>query len=269
LKQKSSILDDVRLFHRYRSKALHGELYLGDATNFLRSLKTSSAHLVFLDPPFNLGKKYVQGESKHDRRPVTEYVEWMRIILSECVRILADGGALYLYHLPAWAMRLGASVQDQLQFRHWIAISMKNGFVRGQHLYPAHYALLYFTKGQPTTFIRPKLSPAVCRHCGGTIKDYGGYRSIIEAKGINLSDVWDDISPVRHSNRKHRTENELPLTLTRRVVEISGRAGQVFVDPFAGSGSAVIAAVEQGMTFKACDIVEANCTVIDTRLANL
>ena len=36
---------------------------------------------------------------------------------------------------------------------------MKNGFARGKKLYPAHYALLYFTKGMPASFQRPKILP--------------------------------------------------------------------------------------------------------------
>jgi len=37
-------------------------------------------------------------------------------------------------------------------FRHWVAMSMKGTFPRGRKLYPAHYALLYCSKGEPKTF---------------------------------------------------------------------------------------------------------------------
>src|SRR5439155_1157668 len=84
--------------------------------------------------------------------------------------------------LPSWAIRIGAALQQRLQLRHWIAVSMKNGFVRGKHLYPAHYALLYFTKGQPSFFTRPRVTPAKCRHCQNVVKDYGGYWPIIEKR---------------------------------------------------------------------------------------
>ncbi len=53
-------------------------------------------------------------------------------------------------------------LEQHLDFRHWIAISMKNGFVRGDHLYPAHYALLYYTKGKPESFNRPKVPKPIC-----------------------------------------------------------------------------------------------------------
>jgi site-specific DNA-methyltransferase (adenine-specific) len=76
------------------------------------------------------------------------------------------------YHLAAHLEAKG------LLFRHWIAVSMKGTFPRGKKLYPAHYALLYFTKGLPATFNRDEVRQPVpaCRHCGGDVKDYGGHR---------------------------------------------------------------------------------------------
>ena len=261
--------DELRTFRAYAERQLEGRVRCGDALQFLRCLSDDSAGIVFLDPPFNLRKTYSEKHAKLDCRPKDEYGKWLLDLLSESSRVLKSGGALYLYHLPLWAMRLGASLDKHLQFQHWIAISMKNSFVRGKRLYPAHYALLYFTKGNPAHFNRPKLAPLVCRHCGNLVRDYGGYRKIIEEKGVNLSDFWDDLSPVRHHNRKYRNANELPEAFFDRVIEISGSPGLLYVDPFAGSGSGITAAARAGLTFEACDLIEANCAIICERLDEL
>jgi len=97
------------------------------------------------------------------------------------------------------------------------------------------------------------------------VRDYGGYKQFV-AGGVNLSDVWDDISPVRHAKYKHRTENELPYEIPRRIVEISGNDKGVLVDPFAGTGSSLIAAKEHGMRFVACDIEKRYCELMVNRL---
>lgn len=237
--------------------------------DFLASLESNSAGIVFLDPPFNLGKKYSDEDPELDRRPEAQYADWMSGVIRESVRVLAPGGALYLYHLPFWALRLGGLLLGQLEFRHWIAVSMKNGFARGNRLYPAHYGLLYFTKGAPEHFSRPKLALEKCRHCDKPVKDYGGYKDIIAEKGLNLSDVWGDLSPVRHRSRKTRRANQLPTTLTDRVVEISGSEGMLLVDPFVGSGSSVVSAAKRGLRFAACDLVLDNCRLVETRLDDL
>jgi site-specific DNA-methyltransferase (adenine-specific) len=257
------------IYKRYSSKRATGQIWASDALEFMRSLNSQSARIIFLDPPFNLGKVYGARGRAGDLLPETEYQRWMLKILDECIRALEDGGTLYLYHLPIWGMRFGAYLENKLDFRQWIAISMKNGFVRGERLYPAHYSLLMFAKGLPTVFNRPKTLPAECRHCGKYIKDYGGYKSIIEEKGINLSDIWDDISPVRHAQRKTRAANELPQIIFERVMQMSAQPGALYVDPFAGSGGGVLASTQAGMRFTVCDVVPSNCQLIAKRLDDL
>jgi site-specific DNA-methyltransferase (adenine-specific) len=249
------------------TKPVRGEIYRSEAAELLRWLPDASADVVFLDPPFNLGKAY-DDQRDLDRRPADEYRLWLTHILDEATRILKDGGTLFVYHIPSWAIRLAAHLDSRLQFRHWVAVAMKNGFVRGDRLYPAHYALLYFTKGAPAFFQRPRVAPETCRHCDGYVRDYGGYVSIIEENGVNLSDVWTDLSPVRHRSTKTRVANELPLKMTDRIVEMSCRRGMTFVDPFAGSGSTLVSAMNAGVNFIGGDIVEANCHLMAQRLAD-
>jgi site-specific DNA-methyltransferase (adenine-specific) len=129
---------------------------------------------------------------------------------------------------------------------------MKNGFARGRSLYPAHYALLYFTKGEPQSFRRPKIPASVCPHCGEQTKDYGGYKRFLNG-GVNLSDVWDDLSPLRHRKYKNWPSNELNPEILRRILAIAGRRGGLFVDPFAGSGTSLVLAMRAGMAFVAGD----------------
>ncbi len=245
-----------------------GDIVCGDALEFLESLKEESADIIFLDPPFNLGKRYGKNGAKADLIADDEYLRYLSRVLERSAAVLKKGGALYLYHIPRWAFRLANVLEQNLTFRHWIAISMKNGFVRGKNLYPAHYSLLYFTKGEPKNFQRPKLPVPRCRHCKEYVKDYGGYKDFVK-KGINLSDFWEDLSPVRHKKFKHRGPNELPIDIPKRVVTVSGRQRGVLVDPFAGSGSSLVAAVERGMLFVACDSQQSYCRIMSNRIRRL
>jgi site-specific DNA-methyltransferase (adenine-specific) len=95
------------LVKRYSGNELNGEIWRGEAIDFLRQMDTECASIVFLDPPFNLGKTYSDSFPGLDRRPEREYRSWLEQVLLEASRVLMQGGALYLYHLPIWAMRLG------------------------------------------------------------------------------------------------------------------------------------------------------------------
>jgi site-specific DNA-methyltransferase (adenine-specific) len=251
----------ISFFESYKN----GDIINADALEFLESLKDECADIIFLDPPFNLGKVYGKKPKKADLIDETAYNAFLIKIITRSVSVLKPGGALYFYHIPKWALKIGSILNDLLLFRHWIAISMKNGFVRSNSLYPAHYSLLYYTKGKPAFFYRPKTPTPRCRHCGKYIKDYGGYKEYIK-NGINLSDIWDDLSPVRHKKYKHRTANELPIELLNRVMQISGTRNGLVVDPFAGTGTTAIAALQIGMEFTLCDSELESCEVIRERI---
>lgn len=242
-----------------------GEIVRDDALRCLESLHESCADIVFLDPPFNLGKQYGKNGSRHDCKKESEYLDYMEKVIARSAIVLREGGALYLYHIPKWAIRLSPYLEQHLDFRHWISISMKNGFVRGNYLYPAHYALLYYTKGKPATFNRPRVPKPICARCKKNLRDYGGYTKYV-AHGINLSDVWDDVSPVRHRKIKTRAANELPFVIPERVITISGCSGGLVVDPFAGSGTTILAAVAAGMQFVAADCEAEYCELMHGRV---
>ena len=48
-----------RVYYGEIVRLTKGEIVCDDALNFLNSLKEECADIIFLDPPFNLGKKYV------------------------------------------------------------------------------------------------------------------------------------------------------------------------------------------------------------------
>lgn len=196
---------------------------------------------VFADPPFNLGKDYKNGFK--DKTSEVDYYDWCEEWIGECSRVLKPGGAFFVYALPEIAIRFAEFMRTRLTFRHWIAITMKGTYSRGKKLYPAHYALLYYTRGTPKTFNRLRLPIPTCRHCKKEIKDYGGHRNKLNPEGLNLTDFWEDTSPNRHKKFKVRPGvNELKLVVPERAILLSTNEGDLVLDPFGGGGSTYQAA---------------------------
>lgn len=246
-----------------------GQLFQGDCVDLLRDLPDHSAELIFADPPFNLGKDY--GKNISDSLKKEDYLLWSQEWLRECVRVIKPGGSLFIFNLPMWLIEYGAFLNAQgMLFRHWIACRMPKAFPRGKKLSPAHYGLLYYTKGEPATFNKIYVPIPVCRHCGREIRDYGGHRNKLNERGLNLMDVfdapedvwesaieedhqdtqlwaeaedlWDDIPPVRHSKYKTRTANELAPLMLERIIALATNPGDLVIDPFGGSGTTCYAA---------------------------
>jgi site-specific DNA-methyltransferase (adenine-specific) len=247
-----------------RLTTTHGILFQMDCLDFLPTLPSETVHCVFADPPFNLNKYYGNGFGD-DARAEGAYLAWCYRWIEECSRVLVPGGALFIYALPRWAFRFAAKLDEPMQFCHWIALTMKGSFPRGQKLYPAHYALLYFTKGAPRVFNRLRLPIPTCRHCGGDLKDYGGHRKYLNPAGLNLTDFWEDTSPNRHKGWKTRPGvNELKPMIPARAIEISTRPGDIVLDPFGGGGTTYQEAERLGRFWIGCEI--GDCDAIEKRM---
>lgn len=218
-----------------------GKLYQGDCLSLMKEMEDESIDFIFADPPFNLDKKYESG--MNDNVEDQTYLQWTELWLLECIRILKKGGSIFIWNLPKWNTYIASILNKYLEFKHWIAVGIKYRLPIRNRLYPAHYGLLYYTKGEkPNAFNEQRLPLEICRHCAGDIHDYGGYKDKLNPKGINLTDVWEDIPPVRHSKFKTRGSNELSLKLLERVISLASNENDLVFDPFGGSGTTYIAA---------------------------
>lgn len=242
-----------------------GDLHQADCLEFLRGLDSACVDLAFADPPFNLGKVY--SSNIDDAKAEHEYLAWCQEWLEHTIRALKPGGSLFLWNLPKWNFALGGFLGERLTLRHWIAVDIKYSLPINGRLYPSHYSLLYFVKGKkPAIFHPDRLPVPCCRHCGGELRDYGGYKDKMNPKGVNLSDVWTDIPPVRHAKYKKRAANALSLKLMDRIISMASDPGSVVLDPFGGSGTTYVAAELTGRQWIGCEL---DCTSIMERFESL
>lgn len=230
-----------------------GKLYQADCIALIKSLPKHSVDLIFADPPFNLSKNYESGIN--DNRSKTEYLRWTEEWVLGCIDLLKEGGSFFVWNLPIWNTYISDILNRYLSFKHWISVDIKFRLPIRNRLYPSHYALLYYTKGdKPNAFNQERRPLETCRHCGGDIRDYGGYKDKLNTSGINLTDVWNDIPPVRHRIYKTRSSNELSLKLLERVISLASNEGDVVFDPFGGSGTTYIVSEILNRRWIGCEI---------------
>lgn len=84
--------------------------------------------------------------------------------------------------------------------------------------------------------------------------------------GVNVSDVWSDIYPVRHKSSKNRKYNKLSVKLLDRIISMSTNEGDVVFDPFGGSGTTFAVAQILNRQWIGCEL--GDCEIIKQRLLN-
>ncbi|UCE08045.1 MAG: site-specific DNA-methyltransferase, partial [bacterium] len=114
----------------------------------------------------------------------------LKSYLLECIRVLKNGGLLFVHGRPDYLPELGVYLDQYMNFKYWIAIesTMQQ---RENGLPSVHSAVLLFTKGNGRFNVkRTRLPHQYCAFCKRTLKDWGGKAHLMNPEGYVISDVW-------------------------------------------------------------------------------
>jgi site-specific DNA-methyltransferase (adenine-specific) len=273
-----------------------------DAVDIGAHVAQGSAELVYLDPPFCAGATFAarptrggaraRGPIAYDDRwasPAT-YFAWLEPRLGAARDCLADTGTLWL-HLDHRAVHAAKFQCDRLfgerQFLGEIVWVTGNG-ARGARRGPAmtHQTLLLYAKsarfvwnGRDPELREPFAATSLSMHFGETDAEGRRYRErriggktyrYYADEGRAIGSVWTDCpsmaanTPLRRETTGYPTQK--PLRLLERIVRASTTEGGLVVDPFCGSGTALVAAAKHGRSFVGGDVGE---LAIETSAARL
>jgi site-specific DNA-methyltransferase (adenine-specific) len=226
--------------------------YCGKATFALQGLEDESVDAVISDPPYGTGahsvaarlaspsSKYRQtGTKRHlpeiagDAMLPDEWAEMMECVLAQCLRVAKPGASgLWFCDWRAYPMLMriagsvGWGVRGLLVWDKVGGRPSPNGFRAQTEL------ILWTRKGKA-----PKREPAVY-----------------------LPGVFRHTTPVR---THHMTEK--PVALVRELIEIC-EPGGVVLDPFQGSGTTGVAAIQSGRRYVGIEVVQAYHEIACERL---
>ncbi|MGI8589087.1 MAG: site-specific DNA-methyltransferase [Chloroflexia bacterium] len=91
-----------------------------------------------------------------------------------------------------------------------------------------------------------------------------------EMPGVPLQNLWDDIGPISaHAAERLGYPTQKPLALLERIIQASSNPGDVVLDPFAGCGTAVVAAQKLDRRWIGIDITHLAIALLRSRLRNM
>lgn len=216
-------------------------VYHVDALTLMAALPDESIDLVVTSPPYNLrnssggfwaGKASGKWDNAvlhdgydgyDDNLPYPEYVDWQRDCLSQMMRVIKPDGAIFYNHKKRVQNGL---LQDRSEILQGFPVRQEIIWQRDSGL---NFNSSYFVPTYETIFLIAKPD----------------FRLVKGANGHG--DIWK-ISPAR--NNPHPAP--FPIEIPHRIIS-STNAG-VILDPFAGSGTTLIAAKILGRRWLGCDI---------------
>lgn len=238
------------------------KVYLADNLKVLHETPSDSVDLIYIDPPFNTGKKQQRKQedglilSYHDKFDDLESFLLPRMV--EARRVLKSTGSFYFhidYREVHYCKLLLDYVFGRASFINEIIWAYDYG-ARTKSRWPAKHDNILFYAKDPERFTFnyaeidriPYMSPGLV----GPEK---------AEKGKTVTDVWWNTIVPTNGKEKTGYPTQKPIAILRRIVKVSSNPGDLVMDFFAGSGTTGAACQELGRQFV---LVDANPEAFST-----
>lgn len=264
------------------------QLLFGDNLVHLKSIPSESVQLIYIDPPFNTGRKQTRGSSETKRVETggrvgfkgqnyeiiretvlsyddefADYWAFLEPRLDEAWRILNDTGTLYL-HLDYRESHYAKVLLDALFGRDCFLNEIIWAYDYGgkaKNRWPAkHDTILVYVKNPKTYFFNNEEVDREPYMAPGLVTPEK------VALGKLPTDVWwhTIVSPTGKEKTGYPTQK--PEGILRRIIQASSRPGDVVLDFFGGSGTTGAVAASLGRHFILMDQNPESIEVITERL---
>ncbi|MBE5779970.1 MAG: site-specific DNA-methyltransferase [Clostridiales bacterium] len=261
-----------------------------DALSFLKELPDNSVKLIVTSPPYNIGKEYEVATS------LTTYLDNLKPIIREIHRVLTEDGSVCweignyidpntseVYPLDIYYYSIFKDLGMQLRNR--IIWHFGHGLQCEKRFSGRYETILWFTKSDSYTFnlddVRiPSKYPGKRAYKGANKGKLSG-----NPKGKNPEDLWvatidrlyDDwdscVWDVPNVKSQHPEKTihpcQFPIELVERCVLALTNENDVVYDPFAGVGSALIAALKNNRQALGTELVEDYIVIGEERIQKL
>ena len=236
----------------FKSKLPYEEMHngnsmaiLGDSLEVLKTMKSNSVTLIFADAPYNIGKDFGNNKDKWDS--VYEYIEWCKLWIDECMRVLTDNGTMYFMTATQHMPYLDVYVSEKYNVLCRIVWTYDSSGVQSKKMYGSLYEpILMVNKSSKSKYIFNYEDILVEAKTGARRKliDYRKDPPQPYSSEKVPGNVWE-FSRVRFKMGEYENHpTQKPEALLERIIKASSNEGDVVLDPFSGSFTTSAVAVK-------------------------
>lgn len=221
-------------------------IYHGDALSVLSIIKNESVDLVFADPPYNIGKQF--GDFKDAWPSDVDYAKWCYEWLSICIKKLKPNGSLYLMTSTQAMPFIDLWIRDKLSVLSRIVWHYDSSGVQAKKYYGSMYEPILFCVKNPKCYTF-NVADIEIEAKTGAVRKLMDYRKEVHTpyKTTKIQGNAWYIPRVRYRMPEYEEHpSQKPEALLERMIKASCNAGDLVVDPFAGTFSTCAVAQRLG-----------------------
>lgn len=228
-------------------------LHWADTIECLKTAAAQSIDLIYADPPYFLSNGGItcqnghwgsvhKGEWDQSKGYVADY-QFTEAWITECWRILKDEGTLWI----SANFRNLSMVGTVLERNHW---KILNNIIWVKPNPPPNLCCQYFTFSHENIIWAKKAHARKHRFNYSVMKN--------EADGFKnpnkqMKDVWLVKVPSSAEKQFGKHSCQKPVALIERIIKAGSNVGDIILDPFCGSGTTGVAALNLQRKFIGID----------------
>ncbi len=232
----------------FASRDGENEIVCADYRTFLRELDDGTVDLVLTDPPYGISRDtgFSNVKSGVQRLAVSmDFGSWDHEcidlnVLADCLyQVLRQGGTAIIWY-DLWKLSELRAALEHVGF-----VMFRQVIWQKTNPVPLNSKATYLSNSREMAVVCVK---------GGRPTFHGSYDN----------GVWEAPIPRFNGNRIHPTQK--PVDLFADLITKHSNPGDLVCDPFLGSGTTAVAAVDAGRRFVGCDIAESYVAAAKARL---
>lgn len=220
----------VKSYTSHNAKIFHG-----DCLDVLPLLEDQQFDLIFADPPYNIGKKF--GTFRDVWPSDLAYADWCYKWLELCILKLKPNGSLYLMSSTQAMPYLDLWLRDRLAILSRIVWHYDSSGVQARKYYGSLYEPILFCVKNPNDYTFNAADIEVEARTGAVRKliDYRKETPTPYKTTKVPGNTWY-IPRVRYRMAEYEEHpTQKPEALLERIIKASTHAGDLVLDPFAGT----------------------------------
>lgn len=241
----------------------------GDVLKMLEFIPDEFAHLIIIDPPYNLSKNF--NGFKFNSRTTKSYDEYLASWFPLVCKKLKPNGSLYLCGDWKCTSSLQRALEKELTILNRITWQREKGRGSKQN-WKNGMEDIWFAVKNPNDYFFDVDAVMIKRKVLAPYKVNGKPKDWEENEKGNFrlthpSNFWDDISIPFWSmpeNTNHPTQKSEKLYA--KLILASSQKGDIVFDPFLGSGTASVVAKKLGRKYCGIELNEEYCLWAEKRL---
>ena len=220
----------MKVYEQNGQKLINADVFDG-----LKTVEDGSIDLIFIDPPYNIGKDF--NSTKDKWKTEESYLNWSYKWIDMCIRKLKDNGVMYIMTSTQFMPYFDIYVRKKMIILSRIIWYYDSSGVQAKKYFGSLYEpILFCVKNKDSYCFNAR--EILVEAKTGAKRRLIDYRKLVPTQYNSTKvpgNVWE-FPRVRYRMSEYETHpSQKPINLLKRIIKASSNEGDLILDPFSGT----------------------------------